>query len=103
MFWRLKICPLGSLSHTQLPVVTHAEMTVLLKANQAFIESGTLWNEAKWSKELGRKLPLFDWTGPTKVLPEDHQEFTEDPQVSFAAMSSPEFLKESSVALLGCR
>ena len=41
-----------------LPVVTHAELNVLLKAMQAFTEDGTLWNAARWSKELGRKLPL---------------------------------------------
>ena len=63
----------------QLPVVTHAELNVLLKAIQVFSEDGTLWNAAKWSKELGRKLPLFHWAGPTKVLP---AEFNEDPQVS---------------------
>ena len=80
-----------------LPVVTHAEMNVLLKAIQAFAEVGALWSAAKWSKELGRKLPLFHSAGPTTVLPTDHQEFTEDPQVSFAAMSSPEFLKGSTV------
>ena len=71
----------------------------MLKAIQAFTEDGALWNAAKWSKELGRKLPLFHWAGPTKVLPADHQEFTEDPQVSFAAISSHEFLKESSVEI----
>ena len=75
-----------------LPVVTHAEMTVLqYKPSPKVAHSGT----AKWSKELGRKLPLSHWAGLTKVLPADHQEFTEDPQVSFAAISSPEFLKES--------
>ena len=82
-----------------LPVVTHAELNALLKAIQAFTKDGTLWNAAKWSKELCRKLPLFQRAGPTKVLPADHQEFTEDPHVSFAAISSNEFLKESSVEI----
>ena len=99
MFRKLKYVLLEASVVHHLPVVTHAELNVLHKAIQALTEDGSLWSAAHWLKELGRKLPLFHWAGPTKVVPTDYQEFTEDPQVSFAAISSPEFLKDSSVEI----
>ena len=35
-----------------------------------------------------RKLALYHWSEPTRVLPRDHSTFTQDPQVNFSSMQS---------------
>ena len=74
-----------------LPVITHQELHALLGAIHDFTQTGTLYNAATWSKRLGRKLSLFHWSSPTSSLPQDHADFTEDPQVNFTSVcnSSP--------------
>ena len=74
-----------------LPVITHQELQALLGAIHDFTQTGTLYNAATWSKRLGRKLSLFHWSSPTATLPQDHADFTEDPQVNFTSVcnSSP--------------
>ena len=47
-----------------------------------------LWNAQTWSQKLGKKLALYHWSEPTRVLPKDHTTFTEDPKVNFASMQS---------------
>ena len=74
-----------------LPVITHQELHALLGAIHDFTQTGTLYNAATWAKRLGRKLSLFHWSSPTSSLPQDHADFTEDPQVNFTSVcnSSP--------------
>ena len=68
-----------------LPVVAHSDMHVLLEAIQVFTENGQLWDARQWAKKLGRKLSLFHVGSPTTTLPEDHADFTSDPQVNFSS------------------
>ena len=43
----------------------------------------------QWSQKLGRKLSLYHWGAPITSLPNEHADFTEDPQVNFTAMRLP--------------
>ena len=52
-------------------------------------------NAATWSQHLGRKLSLFHWSSPTRRLPQDHAEFTHDPQVMFSSMACNPSLEET--------
>ena len=72
-----------------LPVVSHADLHVLLEAIHVFTETGVLWHARQWSQKLGRKLSLYHWGAPITSLPNEHADFTEDPQVNFTAMRSP--------------
>ena len=72
-----------------LPVVSHADLHVLLEAIHVFTETGVLWDARQWSQKLGRKLSLYHWGAPITFLPNEHADFTEDPQVNFTAMRSP--------------
>ena len=38
---------------------------------------------------MWKKLSLYHWGAPITSLPNEHADFTEDPQVSFTAMRSP--------------
>ena len=60
-------------------------MLVLIEAAiRCFTEIGELWNAQTWSQKLNRKLALYHWSEPTRVLPNRHSTFTEDPQVNFS-------------------
>ena len=78
-----------------LPVISSHEMTVILEALHDFTSTGTLWNAATWSQQLGRKLALFHWSAPTQRLPSDHASFTDDPQVMFSSMACDPSLEET--------
>ena len=72
-----------------LPVVSHADLHALLEAIHVFTETGLLWDARQWSQKLGRKLSLYHWGAPITSLPNEHADFTEDPQVNFTALRSP--------------
>ena len=69
-----------------LPGISQDELQVLLGAIHDFTQKGTLYNAATWASKLGRKLSLYHWSTPTTSLPQEHSEFTEDPQVNFSSM-----------------
>ena len=71
-----------------LPVVSRHEMHVLLEALHCFTETGHLWNATTWSQKLGRKLALYHWSDPIRILPQEHSQFTDDPQVNFSSLQS---------------
>ena len=71
-----------------LPVVSRHEMHVLLEALHCFTETGNLWNALTWSQKLGRKLALYHWSDPIRILPQEHSQFTDDPQVNFSSLQS---------------
>ena len=77
----------ASIMH-HLPVISQKEMHVLIESIHCFTETGELWNAQTWSQKLGKKLALYHWAEPTRVLPKDHSTFTEDPQVNFSSMQS---------------
>ena len=77
-------CMLRVIHH--LPVVAISDMHVLLEAIHVFTESGLLWDARQWAKKLGRKLSLFHVGSPTTTLPQDHADFTSDPQVNFSSL-----------------
>ena len=74
-----------------LPVVTVSDMHILLEAIHVFTESGLLWDARQWSNKLGRKLSLFHVGSPTTTLPQDHEDFTSDPQVNFSSLDAMPF------------
>ena len=80
-----------------LPVITHQELHALLGAIHDFTQTGTLYNAATWSRRLGRKLSLFHWSSPTSSLPQDHADFTEDPQVNFTSVCNSSPLRASGL------
>ena len=69
-----------------LPVISQDELQVLLGAIHESSQKGTLYNAATWANKLGRKLSLYHWANPTTSPPQEHSEFTEDPQVNFTSM-----------------
>ena len=69
-----------------LPVISQDELQALLGAIHDFTQKGTLYNAATWAKKLGRKLSLYHWSTPTTSLPQEHSEFTEDPQFNFTSL-----------------
>ena len=71
-----------------LPVVAISDVHVLLEAIHVFTESGLLWDARQWAKKLGRKLSLFHVGSPTTTLPQDHADFTSDPQVNFSSLDA---------------
>ena len=85
-----------------LPVITHQELQALLEAIHDFTQTGTLYNAATWSRRLGKKLSLFHWSSPTSSLPQDHADFTEDPQVNFTSVCNASPLRAPGYLLL-CR
>ena len=80
-----------------LPVITHQDLHALLGAIHDFTQTGTLYNAATWAKRLGRKLSLFHWSSPTCSLPQDHADFTEDPQVNFTSVCNSSSLRASDL------
>ena len=78
-----------------LPVISPLEMNAFLEAIHCFTENGRRWNALTWSQKLGRKLALFHWGTPTQVLPQDHSQFTEDPQVMFSSFTTDQILEAS--------
>ena len=70
-------------------------MNAFLEAIHCFTENGRRWNALTWSQKLGRKLALFHWGTPTQVLPQDHSQFTEDPQVMFSSFTTDQILEAS--------
>ena len=74
-----------------LPVVSRLAMHVLLEALHCFTETGhlsDLWNASTWSQKLGRKHALYRWSDPIRILPQEHSQFTDDPQVNFSSLQS---------------
>ena len=46
---------------------------------------------------LRRKLSLYCWSTPTTSLPQDHSDFTEDPQVNFTSICNSSSLRTLNV------
>ena len=57
------------------------------------LRQGPFYNAATWAKRLGRKLSLFHGSSPTCSLPQDHADFTEDPQVNFTSVCNSSSLR----------
>ena len=67
-----------------LPVVSRHEKHVLLERLHCFTETGQLWNSMTCSQNLGKKLVLYRWSDPIRILPQDHSQVTEYPHVNFS-------------------
>ena len=89
MFWWTSIRAATCIGRSPFAVVSHADLHVFLEAIHVFTETGVLWDARPWSQKLGRKLSLYHWGAPITSLPNEHADFTEDPQVNFTAMRSP--------------
>ena len=82
-----------------LPVVAHSDMHVLLEAIHVCTECGRLWGARQWAKKLGGKLSLFHVGSPTTALPEDHADFTSDPQANFSSLDAMPLAFSNNVPL----
>ena len=68
-----------------LPLISTAELTVLLSAINSFTMTGTLWNEKQWAEQLGTQFAIFG--GPSRSpYPPSHQDDDQPDEVEAQMM-----------------